>query len=374
MKFFYVANVKMPTEKAHGIHMAKMCEAFAREGLDVHFVIPSKKHAENIFAYYDVAENFTVTRLPTIKILRGMPWLSYWIANISFLVSLFFWFLFVSRKNTIAHTREFMIAFLMKRLGFTTVYEAHRIILKKNIFFWCVSDIEKIVTNSKGVAAEFNERGFKQVLSYPNGVDPRIFSFKEKKEELRVMLNLSKDKKIVMYTGHLYGWKGIDTAIHAAKLLRAHDDISFIFIGGTKEDIHTYRTFVEKEGLHNVHILGYRSNRDIPRYLRSADLLLLPNSARTKESVEYTSPIKLFEYMASGVPIIASNLPSIREILNDRNAIMVEPDNERAMADTILSALTHGEAMNQRASQALVDVGPFTWQKRAHAIVEFLGL
>ena len=86
----------------------------------------------------------------------------------------------------------------------------------------------------------------------------------------------------------------------------------------------------------------------------------------------YASPLKLFEYMASGRPIIASDLPALREILNDKNALFFEPGNADDLARAI-KMLKQSQALGYHLSQqALSDVKEYTWDKRALKILDFI--
>ena len=105
-------------------------------------------------------------------------------------------------------------------------------------------------------------------------------------------------------------------------------------------------------------------------FIKSADVLLLPNIPSTQESTFYTSPIKMFEYMASGVPIVASDLPSIREILNDRNAVLVKAGDASDLLRGITQALN--DEKNKFGMQAKKDVQQYTWLARAQNILKFI--
>jgi glycosyltransferase involved in cell wall biosynthesis len=83
----------------------------------------------------------------------------------------------------------------------------------------------------------------------------------------------------------------------------------------------------------------------------------------------FTSPLKLFEYMAAGRPIVASDLPSIREILaHERNALLITPGNPQAVTAAI-RRLNDDRALGRRlAGQALIDAAEYTWAKRAERL------
>jgi len=373
-KIIYISNVRMPTEKAHGIQMIKMSEAFSALGRELIFVVPRRRNRikEDPFSYYGVKKIFRIVEVPVIDLINILPWIGYWLETISFIFVVFFKFLFASRKNTIIYTREYFVAFLLNLIGFFTVYEAHRILLKKRLFFFLVRRVPFIITNSDGTAEEFIKNGFKRVLACPNGVDLAEFDFNTPKGELRKFLDLPIDKKIVMYTGNLYDWKGTDTLIKSAEKLSG-ENIMFVFIGGTDEDIKIKRAEIKKLGVKNVVFLGHKNRKEIPRYLKSADCLILPNSPISEESIKYTSPVKLAEYMASGIPIISSNLPSLRAILSEKSAFFVPPDDFEALKEAILEILADEALSSGIAENALSEVKKYTWQKRAEKILEFIG-
>jgi len=266
MKITYITNVRMPTEKAHGIQMAKMCEAFANSGVEVELFVPWRFNAikADPFEYYGLKRNFKISRIFSLDLVF-VPVVGYRIQVISFIFFAAIRFIFWRRKNTLIYTREYILAFIFKVLRFRVVYECHRIILKKKIFFYLLRKIDKIVTNSVGVAKEFEDRGFKNVLACPNGVDLAEFSFNIPKDELKEMKNLPRDKKIIMYTGYLYQWKGIETLMKSAEILKDENknEIIFVLVGGSSTDVEYYRKLVQQNGLSNVLLLGHKNKKDV---------------------------------------------------------------------------------------------------------------
>ena len=89
-------------------------------------------------------------------------------------------------------------------------------------------------------------------------------------------------------------------------------------------------------------------------------------------SAKYTSPLKMFEYMASGCPIVAQNLPSFREVLSGENSFLVEPGNAKALADQIAWVFDNEELAKNKASKAIEDIQEYTWKKRAEKILNFI--
>jgi glycosyltransferase involved in cell wall biosynthesis len=143
-----------------------------------------------------------------------------------------------------------------------------------------------------------------------------------------------------------------------------------VFVGGTDSDIKKFKA--EAKDMNNVLILGHRPHREISKYLAAADVLVLPNSAKKKISRSYTSPMKLFEYMASGRPIVASGIPSITEVLNEQNAILVESDDAAALADGIKRALSDNNLADAISKRAYNEAKQYDWNVRARRIMDFL--
>jgi glycosyltransferase involved in cell wall biosynthesis len=202
------------------------------------------------------------------------------------------------------------------------------------------------------------------------GVNLENFSSQLSKEGLRRQLNLSLTKKIVMYTGHFYEWKGVEILIQAASQLDS--DTEVYLVGGKEADIK--RIIGSGNGLSwkNIKMIPFQPPALAPKYQQAADVLVVPNVSASEDSSYYTSPLKLFQYMAAGRPIIASDLPSLRTILNSQNAYLVRPDDPKVLAQGIRDALSNHEESARRAQQAQEDVKQYTWEKRAERILKFV--
>lgn len=170
---------------------------------------------------------------------------------------------------------------------------------------------------------------------------------------------------LVVYTGSLFPWKGVYTLLEAAKNA---PDITFWVVGGYDKDIEIFKSAAS--GVPNMKVWGYVPHDKVRDFLAVADVLVLPNSATYVMSEKYTSPLKLFEYMASKKPIVASRLPSLEEVLIDGvNAYLVAPDNASSLEAGIRRALSEGTVSNV-VTQARVDVEKYTWDKRVEKILE----
>ena len=108
-------------------------------------------------------------------------------------------------------------------------------------------------------------------------------------------------------------------------------------------------------------------------YLAAADVAVLPNSSQAQISSNYTSPLKLFEYLASGKPVVASNVPAIREIVqNEQTALLVEPDNARALAEGI-QRIHSDRTLHEKIRLSGLEVArQHSWKSRGSLIKDFL--
>jgi len=215
-----------------------------------------------------------------------------------------------------------------------------------------------------------------KILVAPDGVDLELFQSRSEEENGNhagsSLLLKPAGKKWIVYTGHLYEWKGICTLLDSSRYIGVDHEV--VVVGGLPEDVEKWRKYCVQNGLHCVRFVGHVSPVEVPRFLRAADVLVLPNSANTELSRSFTSPLKLFEYMASGRPIVASRLPSLQEILRDgHNALLFEPDNPLDLGEKITSILKDSMMAIEVGQNAKEMIKEYSWQARARRILEFMG-
>ncbi len=361
----------MPSQRAHGFQIAKTCEKFAALGNDVSLLHPYRKNdlTEDIFNYYGLKRNFKVEVIPSLDVIvlsRYIGFLAFYLQSFLFSLALIFR---KFDKNSIIYTRDIFIALIFQMKNYAVAYNVHNWSKKRKLFSKLLNREMKIVCNSEGTKRKIMEEGFTRVIAVPNGVDIEDYGIMEDVLGVRKRLNLPINKKIVMYVGNLYQWKGVDVMLRAAKFME-EKDIVFVIVGGDEDDIKKYTQ--KTADITNVLFVGHKQKKDIPLYIKSSDVLLLPNSAITEESRYHTSPIKMFEYMASGVPIIASNLPSIREILNEENSFLVQPDSPKTLAEEIQIVFDNLAFAKKKAEKARIDVQKYTWDEYAKKILHFI--
>lgn len=372
----------MPTEKTHGIATMKLCEAFAKEGLDVELICPRRFNPikEDPFDYYRVSKNFKINKIFHIDLVpldRFLGPLASWISSLIFAFSIF-WYILLKNlftKDSVFFSHDHFPLFSLSFLSPNIFWDVHdfprlKTFLHRTYYSFFLKRLRGfIVTNSwkkKELEKIFGIEN-KKILICPNGVDVDEFNIKDSKEECREKLGLPLNKKIVLYTGHLYSWKGVDTLAEASQFLPK--DVEIYFVGGTEKDI---KKFKIQNSKFKVNIIGHRPHPEIPYWQKSADVLVLPNTAKEEISKYWTSPMKMFEYMASKKPIVATDLPSQRDILNEDNALLVKPDDPKALAEGIKKILENEELAKSLTIKAYHDVQYFTWENRAKKILDLI--
>lgn len=193
----------------------------------------------------------------------------------------------------------------------------------------------------------------------------------ENKLDLRKKLNLPLNKKIILYTGHMRKEGGIKTIFEAANLLK-NENYCYYLIGGDKHQIKFWKNYLVKNNIDvKVNIIGFKPHKIIPYYLKAADILLAIYS-KDDPVIKYISPMKLFEYMASKTPIIASKWKRISEILNNDECIFTKLDDPKNLSKKIKHLITDKELQNKLTKNAYNKSRNFTYKKRCQKIIKFI--
>ncbi len=381
MILLYLASQRLPTEKAYGRQISKMCSKFAEiQGVSLELIYPTRRNPikKDFFDYYGIKKNFKITKIwaPDFYLPGRLDILAFSLKNL--LSALILAKAVLARAADVIYSRDELPLFMLSFFRNNLVFEAHKMQSSRS-FMYCRFKKKKlkIVAITRSLKEEFVKIGFDpdNILVAPDGVDAEILEKEEKNpsdaEAARKILNLPLAQKIAVYTGSLYAWKGVYCLADAARLA---PEVFFMVVGGDEQGDETkFRSYLKEKNINNVKVTGYvNSEKTVRNYLAASDVLVLPNTAKDKVSEKYTSPLKLFEYMAARRPIIASDLPSLREVLNQKNSILVEPDNAQALADGIKKIINDQRLAVDISRVAFEDVKKYTWEKRAVNIINFL--
>lgn len=384
MKILYLANIRIPTEKAHGYQISKMCESFASLDNQVLLLLPNRSNKDfsqtNLFDYYKVKKNFEAKKIKTfdprwaLKLPKG-----YYIKlqSIFFVTSLFFYFIFHKRYWDISYTRDEYLLPLMQMFSKKTVWESHALPNRKSFYLKYFKKCHKILVLTEKLKQDLIDMGIDEgeIMVSPSAVDIDTFDININTEQARAKLSLAQDKKIIGYTGNFKTKgmdKGISDILKAIKLLP--DNILFVAVGGSEEDIDYYHAMAKAEGVDNkLLFIGKVDHSKLALYQKAFDLLLMPFPNK-KHYAYFMSPLKMFEYMAAKKPIIASDLPSIRDVLDENSCLFCRPDDPSDLAEKIKIVLGDKLLQYSLSKEAYKKSLNYSWEVRAKKIFDFICL
>lgn len=391
MRILYLADIRFPLERANGIQSMETCHALAERGHSVTMIVRPDTNAppRDPYEFYGLPRiaELTIELAPTAPVpaARRTAYLSFAIGRAV-----------GHARHDVIFTRDLGVAALLLRLPRAVrtpvVYEAHGIaadvaaalpsllsraptaspaklrrLERRDARVW--QRVDGYVAITGGLATELTRRfGSRDRVSViPDGVRLPASS-----AVLTGAMPTAADTGEHLYTlgyaGHLYPWKGVELVIEAVTALQ---DTRALIVGGQdgEADLQRLREFAAGvDCASRVTFTGALPPTAVASKLQEADALILPNPA-SAISTSFTSPLKLFEYMAAGKPIVASDLPSIREVLRDgENALLVAPGDPTALTAAV-RRLKEDPALGARlAAQARSDVVDYTWDRRAERL------
>ena len=340
----------------------KTCEAFANAGVSVTLLHPWRINTikADPFDFYKVKRNFRLDTVPSLDTLAFGP-IGFWFQNILFGIGLYVWLLFM--KYDVVYSRDELPLYLASFASRHTVWESHTG-RYNGLIRRLLMRISRLVVITRAGADFYAEKGVPRdrIDVAPDAVSIEDFAHPQSREESRKRLGLPDDKKIALYIGKLESWKGAETFCATSEIMP--DDIVVAVIGGEPAEIETLKKKYPK-----VTYMGWRPYSELADNQAAADVLVLPNSAKSEISALFTSPLKLFTYMASGKSIIASDLPSLREVLDEKSTYFFKPDDAADLASKIEYALANPKESAEKARIAGEVVVGYTWDARARSIL-----
>jgi len=370
MNIVYISTSTIPSRTANSIHVMKMCQAFAHNGHEVVLLAPDKKEdiepgIDDVFDCYGVDPNFSLQKV-TWYSLKGRGYIYGWLAARAA----------IRHKPDLVFCRNLIGCYFAALSGQKVIFESHSPIIDggrlSEWFFKMLlkrKELYKLVVITHALKAYYEEnypelKGKIQVA--PDGADPVP-------ENVQLIDLPNKGNRLQLgYVGHLYEGKGMEVVVELAKHCCWAD---FHVVGGKERDISHWKDLVR--GLSNITFYGFIPHSKTISYIKSFDILLLPNQpevqANGKSDIgRWTSPLKMFEYMASGNPIIASDLAVLREVLeNNKNALLCPPQEIKKWIEAISELNLNRKKMEKVGINALTCFSQkYSWLSRASTLVD----
>ena len=236
-----------------------------------------------------------------------------------------------------------------------------------------------IVGNAQALKDELVERGIQpdKIVIIPNGVDTDKFTPINDGKTVREQYGLKEEDIVVSFVGSFGPWHGAEILAQAAvKVVKANPQVKFMFVGNGG-GLPNVQNIIHSNAMDNhVVYTGTVKQNETPNYLAASDILVSPQIPNPDGTPFFGSPTKLFEYMASGKAIVASDLNQIGQILkHNKTALLTTPGNAEEIADCILTLakdeklrITLGQNAREEVSEK------YTWDIHVQKILESLYL
>lgn len=378
MKIAYVYLSKLTGKDANINQMLNMLAALG-ERADVTLISSwlSRSAYRETLAFFAIKERFSLVRLPISLVTRHF--------SVELLCRLLYCamaLLYVSvRRYDVIYTRDVSFLVLLSYLPRflrprqRIVYEAHTI--------YHLSSPDKVSFSLEARAVALADT----LVPISQGIyDDLQALFKVPAERMAVMedgVNLKNfaptpgpagagDRTSIIYSGSFIDWKGVEVLVEAVKYL-SKPAVEILIVGGVDPDLARIRQLAKAEGVESQVIIAGRWPQQelIPRML-SSGIGVLPN-VKTAIGEKYTSPLKLFEYMACGMAIVSADLPAMREVLEEEeNALFFEPSNARDLAQQLDRLLDNRDLRESLQKTNQARAGYYSWDTRAERILALL--
>ncbi|HLO84161.1 MAG TPA: glycosyltransferase [Nostocaceae cyanobacterium] len=384
---FYTSHLSFKADTAHEIHDVLCADGAANLGYSSVLIYPEQKNPApsllSLFSpyqlkdpdaefreFYDAKSQLKIAPLP-------IPWpidrINSKFTNSSTVITKYYFPIHILPHTKIVHTRDWNFAKAAVKNQIPVIYERHYFQDKKfepeivtNPYF------QIAITQSEPIRQSLIENGMppEKVVWLHNGFNQSFLVRQpEAAEQWRQELLANGRKHLVVYSGALYPFKGVDILIDTAKELV---DIQFIITGGTESQVQAYQQQAKDKQVENIRFLGWILPRErLVSLFQAADILVHPHCSG--QSANFTNPVKFFQYMASGTPIVATEIPPLMEFKESPLiAAWCEPDNPYKLADAIQLALVTYPRQIQGYKSSIDFAQQFSWENRITKILSFV--
>lgn len=356
----YVLNGRFPTKRAYGIQAAKMCEALIEQGAQLTVLVPdtaAAREAKSVRDFYGLRVDVPVRRLANPDWYAGGRF-GYTLSSLMFMTSSLLVLLAArlrGKADSIYTVDMDSFSHTLLPLAGKVVAEMHSPKQSSMLARWFFSRAQVVAVNPL-IAAELTKVFGIMPLVEPNGVDGTCFELPDKAEARR-RLSLPQDEPIVLYVGRFLAWKGLEVLPPAAVQT---PEVAWRVLGGTREE------FEAVFGNAGALSFAEATPAEVPLWLAAADALLVIGTQHDEYSYRYTTPMKVFEYLAAARSVVASDTPALRSFLPNDTVVYCLPDDAAALA----KAVQHVLAAPPDTSRGVALAREHTWERRAARIMQ----
>ena len=385
MRIAYCAHVRLPSERAHGHQIANVCDAMVQLGHDVTLFAPTRQSAikEDYHTYYDADKAVKVKYLPSFDqhtLPIGKGFIGLWFANISLRRAL--------RKAIsegefdLIYTRSPALLSALLDSDSSVIFELHQLPRRnRKKFVRNCNGCKLVVCLTSIMRDELLQWSVDEsrLVVAGDAVDASWLTLNPDGDRFRKQYGISKDASIIGYAGQLKSMgigKGVGVLLEAIELLhKSGVQVHALIAGGPESEQKKLEASLSEEIIPFVHFTGMIKKKDIPDLLSSCNVLVYPAPQSKHPYFQRdTSPLKLFEYMAIGKPIVCADLPPLHDVISEEHVTFATAGNSESFASAIKLALSGSDKITQKAIRAKELVASYTWQKRMERILNSSGL
>ena len=382
LKIAVVASGNIPSKYAHSFNVMKMAQGFIQLGHRVEVISLLNLHTlwnyfriKDISSHYGLQCNITMRLFPDLSLPR---------VNRQSRLSAYLQSLYCKWKRfDLVFARNYLVTYFAVKMRIPTILETHTTLYDNPDLRLCrevfnLPDFLGMVVINEEIKKAYLKRKVnpEKLMVCEDGVDIERFEVSDDRSYWRKQLGLSLEQPVVTYCGHLYEEKGVEHIFQTAELLSEQGyPALFVVVGGWEKDVDRWSKYCNCRGLTNVLFTGFVNNSLVPGYLKAADVLIMPYNTRVNfhvMDIMTTSPLKLFEYMASNRPIVSTKIPAISKVLvNNENALLAEPNDIGKLAASIRRLCEDKALAKNLASNAFKLAVKFQWKERCRKIIKY---
>lgn len=380
MKITYVTHTRFPVQKAHGKQIAEVCAALAALGHTVTLLRPSVRNiiTTDPFTFYGVPKSFTVRVLSHFDATRRrlVPGFLHLRVNMFFFRRALRHFL-ATHRTDILYVRSTLLLKPLLATHIPVILELHELPRRgKRRFARLCNRCKRVVCLTRLMRDELAKFGVekKRMVVEPDGVD--LARFRKLGKVKRTAF--PEGRPLIGYVGSFTTRrrieKGISVLLQALAILkRANVPVHALFVGGWGNEVDPYKREARQLRIdRDVLFLGFLPPALVPARLQECDLLVYPAPASLHPYfLRDTSPLKLFEYLAAGKPVVCADLPPLREVVNKDSVFFFTPGDPESLAHWLAYVITHSKEAKKRAEQGKKLVLRYDWESRMDRILKF---